>query len=642
MLEKYKSWSKSKRVNAALAAYESGAETVVSQLARNYGVDRTHLQRQIKKRKAEAESQVERDRAASLAKLGLAAAGMNETRRVPGDFEEFSNMYFGHFGCPDCDDVDGNPKIHEMPGFHKELIHASYDPDVRRLLINLPPFHSKTTVISVRRTIHQIVKDPNYRALIVSLSQPFAQLILQGISEHLTNPDLYTGSARNLVEDWGPFRRDTSVWNKEQIFVAGRITAEKDPTVQVLGIGSQIYGRRADEIIFDDVVDVDRSRNPETVEKDLSWIDKMALSRIGKKGRAIWVGTRVYDGDIYSKLAQRNSYRVMNYPAILDEATSKVLWPDHFPMEQVLIQRDEMLPRDFQLVYQQVALAGAGSSFTEEMIEAIKDPSRGLGHFEGGWQLVAGVDLAGAGAEAGYTAMVLLGVDLETGRRHIIDVVNVKSMKAPQIFDQMESWAEIYPLSEFRVEANSLQSQIVQYNQEINERLAKHGVRVVPHVTQRNKWDPIFGVETLAPLFQNGFYSLPWMNANSRERLAPLVEQALAFPYGVTTDLMMALWIADLAARDRLQRANMPLFDARRRVPQRIARRRHVVDFAAGELHRVPEHMQSQGHLMGVGRNMSKRTVGRPVPHEEAARERVSAEDPMDKYLVRSDEPVNV
>ncbi len=35
---------------------------------------------------------------------------------------------------------------------------------------------------------------------------------------------------------------------------AGRDSGEKDPTVQALGFGSQIYGARADLIILDDVV----------------------------------------------------------------------------------------------------------------------------------------------------------------------------------------------------------------------------------------------------------------------------------------------------------------------------------------------------------------------------------------------------
>lgn len=472
--------------------------------------------------------------------------------------------------------------------------------------------NSKTTTLSVRRTLYQIVRDPNYRLLLVSQTAQFAEQIMSAIMEHFVNPDLYIGASRNLIDDWGPFKDPNRSWSASQIYVAGRTSAEKDPTIQCLGIGSQIYGRRADEIVFDDVVDTSRSKNPDQVQADLSWTDKMALSRIGKKGRAIWVGTRVAPGDLYSHLERRPSYEVVKYPAILDEAEGTVLWPDHFPLQQVLTQKDEMSAVDFQLVYQQLELPGAGAAFDEEMIDQCKDSERQWGHFEPGWHLVAGLDPAGANAWSGYTSLVLMGVDPVSEKRFLIDAVNVKQMKAPQIFEQMLKWSEEYPLAEWRVESNGLQSQLVQYNDDLNRKLVSRGTRVVPHFTHGNKWDPVFGVESMAPLFRHGMVSIPWASTQARAKFQPLVEQLLQFPMGSVSDLVMAMWFADLGLREKIQRQHLPLFNSRQKVPKRVARRRRVVDFNTGLVRGLTTEEQRPGSLSQTASQVRRVTLGAP------------------------------
>jgi len=272
---------------------------------------------------------------------------------------------------------------------------------------------------------------------------------------------------------------------------------------------------------------------------------------------------------------------VLRWPCILDEETKTTLWQDHFNYDNAAAQRDSMSTEQWQLVYQNVDTPGFGASFPLEVIEATYDAERTLGMFDPRWALIAGLDPAGAGEQAGYTALVLLGLDLQTGNRYLVDLVNVKQMKAPQLRDQIFEWADRYPLRELRVESNGLQSQLVQYNQEIQIKMTSRGVRVVPHITTKhNKWDPNFGVESMATMFYNRMISLPTRDVASRNRIRPLVEQLSAFPMGQVTDLVMAMWFAELGAKDTYTRSGVPLFDPRMKLPPRLARKRHVVDFA--------------------------------------------------------------
>lgn len=582
---RYDDWPKSRRYDFAVSrVLEDGWS--VSAAARTYGVNRSHLYERVKR--------------ARVAREGSAGSGppRGEQERAPvvsvrrrvGSFEEFFDTYFGGWVCPDCN------VHHGLPGFHREVIDA-LESGALRVVVNLPPYHAKSTLVTVWHTVYDICRNPNSRTIIVSKSAQFAKAFLHSIKDILTVPELYESSRRNLIEDFGPFMPAVGGWNEHEIYVMGRSGAEKDPTVLSMGYGTQIYGRRADKIKFDDIATLENQRNPERVQQMLEWLSKEALSRIGKSGQAVWVGTRVAPGDVYSFLTQRQGYRVVRYPAVLDEGSESVLWPEHFPWSQVMTHRSEMSEADFQLVFQNVEVPGVGASFPFEVLEACKDRSRSLGHYSPQWRLVAGLDPGGGSRSSSATVATVLAVDLASGRRFLVDQVAEKGMKAPQLKDLIFRWADTYPLYEWRVESNGLQSQIVQYNDEIVRFLASKGVRVMPHFTSGNKWDPEFGVSTMAPLFESGMFSVPWAGSSAVRTFQPLLEELAAFPVGSSQDRVMSLWFAELGCRDLLRRAHLPLFNERLRSrwPSRISRRARVVSFEDREIRRVsPEDLRAE------------------------------------------------
>lgn len=605
MSKRYRGMPVTKRMEMAVQAVLAGEQNQ-SEAARNFGVSRPRLNENVRAAKdklrtlsARAEVAAAERRAADDPVPRPAPSApdrtlpvLGEVRRVP-PFDEFCRTYFGRLECPDCG------RHHELPGFHVEMMQALAGPD-KRLLINLPPYHAKSTVGTVHHSVYELCRDPNARVLIVSKSERLAQRFLYQITKLVSDPDLYDGGP-NLLEDWGPFTTGTEQWNKSQIYIAGRSSAEKDPSVSCLGVGGHIYGVRADIIKFDDIADLENQRNVDRVQEMLVWCTQEAASRVGKNGKLQFIGTRISAGDIYSHLQNLPAFRTIRYPCITDDEQQTTLWPDHFGYKNAVMQRDSMSVEQWQLVYQNVDTPGIGASFPPEIVEATYSPDWALGSYDPRWALIAGLDPAGANSQAGFTALVLLGVDMTTGHRHLIDLVNVKQMKAPQLRDQIFDWADRYPLRELRVESNGLQSQLVQYNQEIMTRLTARGVRVVPHITTgHNKWDPIFGVESMATMFYNQGITLPTKDVSSRNRIRPLVEQLTSFPMGTVTDLVMAMWFAELGAREIFQRAAMPLFDPRIKLPPRLAARRRVIDFADRTIRAAP----STSAMNGPGRPM--------------------------------------
>jgi len=597
MDRKFEKWSKTRRFDEAcrLVVHEGFTQ---SEVAKRVGVSRQHLSGKVKLfREAEA-VRVEGIRSKAPAE------GVTGETRMP--FWEWERRYFGHVLCPDCQER------HAAPPFHEEIVDA-LEEGLARILVNLPPYHAKSTLITVKWTLYQLCYDPNLRFLIVSKSATMARAFSRAIQELMTNEDLYVGAEGNLIDDFGPFRSGgkDQIWSATQFNVAKRTTMEKDPSVRALGVGEQVYGARADWIIFDDVATIDNQKNPDRVAGMMEWFDKEALTRIGKRGKAVWVGTRVMPGDIYATLQKRQGYRVIRKSLILDDVEEKVLWPEHFPYTQALTHRTEMKNADFQLVFQNVDSPGEGASFTEESIDLCKDTQRVLGQYNPNWKLIAGLDPAGTGKNSGFTALTLVGVDLQTGIRYLIDQVAERQMKAPRMKQQMLDWAQEYPLSEFRVEVNGVQAQIVQ-TPEIVKELAQHGVRVVPHTTHRNKWDPQFGVESIAPLFEAQLISIPWGNAPTQRAFQPFVEELLGFPMAVTSDRVMSFWFTHIAMKEALERPHLPMFDDRAdKYPARIRRRRSLVSFAEDMISQPGLGNQHRGKQARSG-SLARAMVGRP------------------------------
>jgi hypothetical protein len=205
--------------------------------------------------------------------------------------------------------------------------------------------------------------------------------------------------------------------------------------------------------------------------------------------------------------------------------------------------------------------------FNEEHLKKCHDEERHIGHVPRGTTLFVGIDPAGAGEHAGHTAMVCLALDQRTGLRYLVDIVNAKQMRAPQLKDQIFDWATMYRPREIIVEANGLQSQLVQYNQELLHPLTEAGIRVTGHIThggrgRGGKADHEFGVQAMAPMFYNGQISLPWADIESRRRVSELETQLMRFPYGLKSDVVMALWFAWSATKDFQRSQLIEPFDA--------------------------------------------------------------------------------
>lgn len=466
-----------------------------------------------------------------------------------------------------------------------------------RVIINTPPEHAKTTTITVDYVVYRICRDPNVRIIIISESKTMAMKMLVAIKERLTNPRY-----EQMHLDFGPqggFRVGAAQWSQTRIYVGGRDSGEKDPTVEVLGVGSQIYGARADLIIADDCVTLKTARTAGQSDRVVQWLDQEVSSRLGPKGMLALVGTRVSTNDVYAKLLKRDEEkpterRVWTYlsqPAVLEYADDPkdwvTLWPWYWPGEALASRRDEMEAGTWSLVYQQQQVA-EDAVFPEEAVAACMyhgsaGPLTGDFPRAGGMQglgVVVGLDPAGSG----YTAIVVLGVDRGTGTRYVLEVVNRKGMAPFALREEVARICQRYKPQEWRIEKNGLQT-IISQDDQIRTIIQRHGGRVSEHHTGTNKWDVGFGVGSLAPLFLSSQLVPPKPGIlipdnGTNKGIRALVDQLITWEPDTRgkTDAVMALWFADLAARNMLTAGSATTYVPNRWQTRGQKQRQHVVN----------------------------------------------------------------
>jgi hypothetical protein len=500
-----------------------------------------------------------------------------------------------------------------------------------RVLVNCPPEHAKSQTITIDYITYRICMDPSFRSIIISAGQTMASRMVYGIKSRLTNPRF-----RDLQMAYGPeggWKATADAWTKTEIYLDAdnRDGIEKDPTVQALGWQGQIYGARANLIVLDDGVD---KKNVRQWEAQKEWLDTEPATRLGTVGKFLVIGTRMAPVDLYSELMNPEHYTSgnppWNYlasPAILefgeaeDGSDHKTLWPysdrsrlssaadgdacscgqpycvagleldgeqvypwwDGLHIQQM---RDGLPSSRFALVYQQSGVL-EDAIFPEHALEESTNNRRmpGLmqpdtvGHPPGGMhgmRVIATCDPAVKGAAAIIVGAVSTKPVNGTHKRYLLNAWNIKAPTPQRLKEMIFKVTEDYGVDVWRVEKTGL-LQFFTQDAELRAFMAQRGVQFREHNTNKStKWDPAYGVASLAPLFgqwdratgPHGEVTSEW-----REISPPLIElprganggirdlknQLVIWspdldPTKIPCDLVMALWFFEIEAREVTRR----------------------------------------------------------------------------------------
>lgn len=478
-----------------------------------------------------------------------------------------------------------------------------------QVILNFPPNHGKSTTWTMNWVTWLINRDPSIRIIIVSKTQRLAKQFLLGVKQRLTHPRYeHMHAAFGPEGGWrSDDKADGLAWREDLIYVKGRDPEEKDPTVQVLGIGGQIYGTRADVVILDDCEDLS---NYGSYEAHANWVAQEVSSRLEPgildepAGRLVVLGTRVGPMDMYrylrdntNNLEDEPTYTYFSQPAILNNDWSseweswEVLWPERMTPKVLRKKRAAFSnPRHFQLIYQQNDVPD-DATFPAEAVNNSVSKFRfhgpmvpmAPGHRREGMSGLYKVGSWDPASSAGFNAMGVVAVDKKYGlkaRRWVLDLWTKRGVYPAESIQRLKDWTVKYGINEWRIEKNAVQQFITQLP-EIRDFLTGHGCRLVEHETRQNKWDPDKGVEaTLQPLFLAAIQLLdgkmvPLLSGHAATDPAPDGDGRIDLPsqrqcshvdtlkQQLTTwepenkkqvqDLVMTLWFAELGVRQYLR-----------------------------------------------------------------------------------------
>ena len=508
-------------------------------------------------------------------------------------FAEFRDKFLKNKTFPHQQNLVDMIEVGKPSWLHPSM---KYEPGLanNRILLNIPPNHAKSMTITIDYVTWQVCKNPNFRVLIVSQTQRLAADFLYAIKQRLTHPqyeELQSAYAAGVG-----FKSKSASWQATRVTFGDELreSSEKDPNIEAVGIGGQIYGKRADMIIIDDAVTLS---NANDFERQIKWLTQDVRSRLNPTGKLIVIGTRVASVDLYKELRNEDRYpggivpwSYLAMPALLEIADKPeewvTLWPESdqpfdgqkeeerdsstgfYPRwngRNLYNERQSMDASTWALIYQQQDISD-DAAFDPVCVRGSIDGMRKSGRLTAGhpghprdlngFTYICGLDPA----MVGDTAAICYAIDRATSKRYIVDAIKITRPSPAAIRNLIFDWTSLYGPSEWIVEKNAFQSFLTQ-DEGIKMHLASKGVQFKEHHTGSNKWDAGFGVASMATLFGTKQHdnkhhrdNLIHLPSDQTENIKALIEQLITWSPTTKgkTDMVMALWFCEIRAREML------------------------------------------------------------------------------------------
>jgi hypothetical protein len=429
--------------------------------------------------------------------------------------------------------------------------------------------------ISVSRLAWEIGKDPNIRAALVSNTATQAHKFLGVVRQQIGFNKRYQAVFPHVKAE----RRRGRVmgWQDSHIVVERTDMANKDYTVQAVGILGNIMGARLDLAILDDILDFENTLTRSQRKRIIEYVKNTIISRITAMGRLWMIGNAWHAEDAMHWAAKNTNYHVESYDADDD------LWPEIEIMPSGEVcgwpkwRRDERLAEVGTIEYarsmKNIPDKERGSEdFNRDAIEtcielAEADDMHFVSRYEGNdLQVYVGVDLGIKKKSASHETVFFIGGVDPKGVKHVLNI-RAGRMGLVDIIRNFCQIQERFGPVLFEVENNAAQDYLVQFLRgadEIFKAIVSHGadaapdaleqiktvasrIRLHPFTTGKNKADPTLGVRAMSVDFENQMWRIP----RHRQTLE-WVEEMLRFdPNEHTGDRLMASWFFTSACGKR-------------------------------------------------------------------------------------------
>jgi predicted phage terminase large subunit-like protein len=383
---------------------------------------------------------------------------------------------------------------------------------IKRLIVNMPPRHTKSEFASFLFPAWMMGRDPRLKIIqtthTAELSYRFGRKV------------------RNLMEENAFQDIFDDLQLSQDSKAAGRWETNKGGEYFAAGVGGAITGRGADLLIIDDPHSEQDALSETAMESAYEWYTSGPRQRLQPGGKIVIVMTRWSTKDLTGQLmkaqtdVKADQWEVVEFPAILED---KPIWPQYWKLEELESVKASLSVAKWNAQWQQNPTSEEGSIIKREWWNIWE--SRQLPNLQ---HIIQSYDTAFSKKEtADYSAITTWGVFLHNEVTPNIILLDMKKGRwdFPDLkriaMEEYQYWEPETIIIEQKASGTPL-----------THELRRVGIPVVNFTPSKGN-DKHVRVNSVSPLFEAGQVWAP------KEKWAEeLIEECAAFPYGDHDDLV--------------------------------------------------------------------------------------------------------
>ena len=406
-----------------------------------------------------------------------------------------------------------------IEGYHHKIVAEKFNKlksgEIKRLIINMPPRHTKSEFASYLLPSWMIGGNPKLK-------------IIQ--ATHTAELAVRFGRKAKHLMDSEEYKEVFPTRLMEDSKAAGRWETAQGGEYFAVGVEGAVTGRGADLLIIDDPHSEQDAMNDKALLRAYEWYTSGPRQRLQPNGVIVLVMTRWNTKDLTGLLqaAQKepkaDQWEVVEFPAILP--SGKPVWPEYWELEQLLSVKASVALPKWNAQYMQNPTSEEGAILKREWWKKWPE-DQNIPHCD---HVIQSYDTAYLKKEtADFSAITTWGVFRP-------------SEDGPQQLILLDAVKERYEFPELRREALKLykywkpETVLIEAKASglpLTFELRNMGIPVINFTPSRGN-DKHARVNSVAPLFQSGQIWAPVHLQFAQE----VVEECAAFPYGDNDDLV--------------------------------------------------------------------------------------------------------
>jgi len=403
-----------------------------------------------------------------------------------------------------------------IEGSHHKIINKKFNDlakgKIKRLIINMPPRHTKSEFASYLLPAWMIGKNPKLK-------------IIQ--ATHTADLAIDFGRKTKNLVDQDNYKELFPTRLQEDSQAAGKWKTDKGGEYFAAGVGGAITGRGADLLIIDDPhKEQDIRADGKAFEKAMNWYTSGPRQRLQPGGAIVIVMTRWSTKDVTGQLLKAQSeegsdqWDVVELPALLPDG--KPVWPEFWTSEELLKTKASIPVSNWNAQYMQSPTGEEGALLKRDWWQDWTKKSPPPLDY-----IIQSYDTAFTkGTKSDYSAITTWGVfETEEDGQNIILLDAFKDRyEFPELrrvaYEQYLQWKPDMVIIEAKASGLPL-----------THELRAMDIPVINFTPSRGN-DKHVRVNSVAPLFESGKIWAPMHEHFAQE----VVEECAAFPFGEHDD----------------------------------------------------------------------------------------------------------